>query len=229
MEATPAQRPLNWLEIWRMAFLRPTIDTFSRIMSDPKASIKWGIFWSGISTLILWILGPQRTLLWDLVANQFALEAASYFVVIGTIAFPILGVIAMLINAAISHGLSKLFAGAGTFQQLVFCWGVMQPPFILFSGLALYILPYLYSIFRLLSSSETNFSVLRIIYLISLLIAVAGVLYLFYAQVVALSAVEKFSIGKGLGILILSACVLGIASACLSIGLQAVVLKSLRY
>jgi hypothetical protein len=229
MEANPAQQSLNWLEIWRMAFLRPTIDSFSRIINDPKASIKWGILWSALSALILWILGPQRSFLWGLVADQFGLEAASYFLVIGTVALPILGVIALLINAAISHGLSRLFAGAGTFHQLVFCWGAIQPPFILFSGLAFNLLPYVYSLFRSLSSSEMNFSVLRIISLVGLLVAVAGILYLYYAQVVALSAVEKFRIGKGLGILILAACVLGIAGAVLSCGFQAVVMKSWRY
>src|SRR5512135_2726025 len=129
METSPTQTSLNWFEIWRMAFLHPTIHSFSRMISDPKASIQLGILWSVITSLIIWIVGPQRTIWWGLVANQFGLEAASYFVVIGTVSFPILGVIALLINAAIAHGLSKLFAGAGTLHQLVFCWGVMQLPF----------------------------------------------------------------------------------------------------
>jgi hypothetical protein len=222
-KADPTQLSLKWFEIWRIAVFHPTIQTFSQIVSDPKASTRRGIIWMGITALIIWIVGPQRDLWWGLVANQFGLKTASYFVVIGTIVSPILGVIALLINAAMSHGLARLFNGAGTFHQLVFCWGVIQLPFILFSGLAFNLLPYTYSIFRLLSSNELNFSVMRIILLISVLIAIAGILYLFYAQVVAFSAVEKYGIGKGFGILILLAIVLGIASACLSFGFQAMV------
>jgi hypothetical protein len=179
--------------------------------------------------LIIWIVGPQRTLWWGLVVNNFGPDAASYFVAIGTIVFPIFGVVAFLISAAMSHGLARLFNGEGTFHQLVFCWGVMQLPFIIFSGLAFNILPYMYSIFRSLTSSEMNSSVMRIILLISVLITFAGILYLFYAQVVAFSAVEKFSVGKGFGILILLGIILGITSACLSYGLQGMLMRFLRY
>jgi hypothetical protein len=138
-------------------------------------------------------------------------------------------VVTLLISAAMSHGLARLFNGAGTFHQLVFCWGVIQLPFIVILGLAFNILPYTYSIFRVLSSSEINYSVMGLILLVSALIAMGGILYLFYAQVVGFSAVEKFGIGKGFGILILLVVVLGIASACLSFGFQAMLMQFLRY
>ena len=228
-ETNSIQISLNWFEIWRMAFLRPTVKTFSRIISDPKASTKWGIIWMAITVFMIWWIGPQRPIWWGQAANIFGFKAASYFVVIGAIAAPILGVSAMLITSAIAHGLARLFEGAGTFHQLVYCWGVMQFPFILFSALSFYLLPYLYFIFRLLSSGEYTFSTARIILLIIALIAMALILYLFYAEVVAFSAVEKFDIGKGFGILILLAIIVGIASAWLSSGFRAVVMRSLRY
>lgn len=228
-EIDSSQLSLKWFEIWRMAFLHPTIQTFLQIVSDSKASTRWGIIWMAITTLIIWIVGPQRTLWWGLVANNLGLDAASYFIAIGTIVFPVFGVVAFLISVAISHGLARLFNGKGTFHQLVFCWGVIQLPFIIFSGLAFNILPYSYSIFRSLTSSEMNFSVMRITLLISVLIALAGILYLFYAQVVVFSAVEKFSIGKGFGILFLSGIILGITSSCLSYGLQGMLMRSLRH
>lgn len=228
-EINQSQVSLKWFEIWRIAFLHPTIHTFSKIVSDSKASTRWGVIWAAITALIIWIVGPQRTLWWGLVADNFGLDAASYFVAIGTIVFPIFGVITFLISVAMSHGLARLFNGKGTFHQLVFCWGVIQLPFIIFSGLTFNILPYTYSIFRSLTSSEMNFSVMRINLLISVLIALAGILYLFYAQVVAFSAVEKFSIGKGLGILILLGIILGIASSCLSYGIRGMLMRPLRY
>lgn len=48
-ETNPTQISLKWFWIWRMAFLRPTIKTYSRIISDPKASTKWGIIWMAVT------------------------------------------------------------------------------------------------------------------------------------------------------------------------------------
>jgi hypothetical protein len=52
---------------------------------------------------------------------------------------------------------------------------------------------------------------------------------LFYAQVVAFSAVQKVSIGKGFGILILLVIILSIASVCMSVGFQAMLKNFLHY
>jgi len=228
-ETNSSQVSMKWFEIWRNAFFHPTIQTYSQIVSDPKANIKWGIIWMAITTMIIWFVGPQRPIWWGLVADNFGLDAASYFMVIGTVVSPIIGVSVFIICVALSHGLARLFNGAGTFRQLVFCWGVMQLPFILFFGLALIIPSYMYSIFRLLSSSEMNSSALGIITLISMFLAVAGILYLFYAQVVAFSAVQKVSIGKGFGILILLVIILSLASVCMSVGFQAMLKNFLHY
>jgi hypothetical protein len=141
-----------------------------------------------------------------------------------------LGVLALLIYAAMSHGLARLFNAAGTYRQLVYCWGVMQLPFILFSGLAIYLIPSIANaIYRMISPDRTNYSVLAIILLIAVLIALGGILYLYYAGLVAFSAVEKFSIGKGLGVLILLAFILAIVYAGLSFGFQAMLTDYLRY
>ena len=225
MEPFPDLKSFSWFEIWRLAFLHPTIQTFTRISSDPKASLKWGVLWSGVTALIIWIASPLRTIYWGLVADQLGLEAGSYFLIIGTIVFPVLCVTALLINAVISHGLSRLFAGAGTIHQLVFCWGAMQLPFILFSVITYHILYFFYSIFRSFFHIETGYSAIGIILLVILSIAVAGILYLFYAQVVAFSAIESFSIGKGFGILFLIACILAIASVCFNFGFQSILIK----
>jgi hypothetical protein len=220
---------MNWFEIWRTAALHPTIQAYSQIVNDPKASIRWGILWMGITALIIWGLDPQRQLWWGMVANHFGPKIATYFNIIGIVVFPLLVVIALLINAAMSHGLAHLFDGSGTYQKLVFCWGVIALPFILFVELGFSFLPFAYNIYRSLSSSEMNFSIMRINLLISALIATAGLLYLFYAQLVAFSTVEKFGIGKGFGILILLAIILGVVSVCLSFAVQAMVMKLLLY
>lgn len=228
-EIDSTQMSLKWLEIWRIAFLRPTIRTFSRIISDPKASTKWGVVWAAIATFIFWFVSPLTTYLWGIVASLVGLQAASYFWVIGALVSSIFGVSTLLINAAIAHSLARLFNGVGTFHQLVYAWGAMQLPFILVSGLAFRFLPFVYHISLLLLSRQYTLSTLGIISLISLFMATVVILYLLYAEVVAFSAVEKFGIGKGLGILLLLVVLIGIASTFSSFGFQALVMKFLRY
>jgi hypothetical protein len=225
----PKQNSQNWFEIWRSAFLHPTIQTFSKIAGDPKASLGWGLIWAGLAALLFWILGPQRELWWGLVASQIGLKAGSTFLVVGTIASPILGMLALLVLAAVSHGLARLFGGLGTYRQLVFCWGVIQLPFVLFSGLMYRLYPYAISLLRLISPGAVTFAGMRIILLVVALIAAAGLLYLYYAQWIAFSAVEQFGIGKGLVVLILLAILLGAAGACLSTVIRGIVMRQFMY
>jgi hypothetical protein len=178
-----------------------------------------------ITAFITWFIGPQRAILIGWMSDTFGSRYLFYFLLIGAFIATIFGVVALLINAVIAHGLARLFDGTGTFQQLVYCWGVMQLPFVLISGLIMFV-P---SIF-LPSSREFARSTANIIISIIILLATIGViLYLSYAEVVAFSAVEKFGVGKGFGILILLAVVIGIAGACLSFGFQAVISNYFRY
>ncbi len=222
MDSTSDSIPasLKWIEIWRIAFLRPTIMTFLRITSDPKATTRWGILWMGISSFIAWFISPLRAVFWGYVANNLGLQAARYFVWISALVAPILVVIGLLLAAAIAHALARLFGGAGTFHQLVYCWGVMLLPFVVISGLVLYF-PSLFSL-SIMSTAG------RIVQITALLIYAGVNLYLFYAEVVAFSAVEKIGIWKGLGILILQAVIVAIALSCLSSGFNALMIRFAR-
>ena len=222
-EAEPTQMSLKWFEIWRIAIFHPTIKTFSRIISDPKANIKWGIIWMAITSFIAWFVGPQRAILSGWVADNFGPQAVFNFLLIGAIVAPIFGVIFLLIEAAISHGLARLFDGSGTYHQLVYCWAVMLLPYILLPVLIMY-LP---SIFA--SSRSFYFSTAgRTIQIISLLLLFGLNLYLFYAQVVAFSAVEKIGIGKSFGIFILQAIVVVITVTLLRSGFQVLMMNLAR-
>jgi len=214
-KAIPEQISLKWFDIWCLAFIRPTIKTFSQIIADPKAGIKWGIIWMVISTLIIWFAGLQRPLLTAFVTDNFGPQVVFYFLLVGAIVFALFGVIILLIMAAMSHGLARLFAGAGTFHQLVYCWAVISPPFILLSGLVIN-LPSLFLSSRSFMFSTTGWT----LQFISLLVFTGVNLYQFYAEVVAFSAVEKLGILKGFGILILQAIIISIVVACLSFSFQ---------
>ncbi|MGD2158602.1 MAG: YIP1 family protein [Anaerolineales bacterium] len=223
METDSTQKSMKWFEIWRQAFLHPTNETYSRIISDPKTGIKWGLIWEAITILVIWIIGPQRDILGAIVMDNFGRETFLYFSVIGAPVAVILGVLGFVFFTAIAHGLAKLFKGAGTFPQLIFCWAVTQLPFILLAGLVLHI-PLGFSPSRVFVFSRIGL----IIQIAKILVAFCFILYLFFAQIVAFSAVERFGIGKSFGIVILSSIAIGIIGSCLSYGLQAVVMNFLR-
>lgn len=221
-ESDLAQKSLNWFEIWRIAVLHPTVKSYSEIINNPKASIKWGTIWIAISTFIAWFTGPQRSLLIGIVWDNFGLKAVPYFLIIGAVISTVFGVIVLLITSAISHRFAVLFGGEGTFHQLVYGWAVIQPPFILLSGLATHF-PSIFPSSRSFFLSTAGWTIM----IISLLMFIGINLYQLYAGVVAFSAVEKLGIWKSFGILILQAVVVGIAVTCLS-SFQALIMNFTR-
>lgn len=207
--STPAS--LSWLEVWRLALLRPTAETFQRISGDPKASIKWGLFWAAAASLTIWFLGPQRAVWNGVVINNFGLQAADYFLWLGAVAAFIISAIGLLVDAAIAHALARLFGGSGAYPRLVYCWGVILPPFVLLSVLVSRF-PSLFP-----PSRELIFSpAYRVILFASLLLFIVVYIFLFFVQVVALSAVERMGFWKGFGVLLLQAVLAAILGACLS-------------
>jgi hypothetical protein len=220
----PTLKSLNWYEIWRIALFHPTVRAFSQISNDPQASTSRGVIWAAISSLIAWCIGPQRAIFGGMVADAFGLRSLSSFYLIGALVAPLLGVGVLLLAAAIAHGFARLLHGAGAFHRLVYCWAVLQLPFILLSGM-LVNLPSL-----LLSPHAAAMSTAgMVIQITSLLLAIGVILYLAYAQLVAFSAVEKFGIWKSLGVLILLAALVGSAGLGLSLGFQAVLRNIHRY
>jgi hypothetical protein len=217
-----AQLSLTWFEIWRIAFLRPTTRTFLQIINDPKASIRWGILWMAITALIAWFVNPLTAIFDGYIVDMFGLQAEIYFQIIGPVAAILLSMIGLLVTAAISHGFARLFAGAGTFPHLVYCWGVMLLPFILLAGLG-YRLPSLLIFFSRSFALSTAGIIMTII---SLLIFIGVNLFLFYAEVVAFSAIEKFRVWKGFAILFLEAFVVAIAASFLSAGFNVLMMKA---
>ena len=223
-ETAPTHMPLNWFAIWLDVLLRPTVKTFSRISNDPKASSKRGIVWMAIASVITWFAGPQRATLSGFVADMFGLESFSRFLLIGALVAPVLGVTFLLINAAIAHGLARIFKGEGTFHQLVYCWAVMQLPFVLVLGL----IGFFPTVFP--STREFAFSTAgMILTLLSLLATIGVVLYWLFAEMVAFSAVEKLGILKALGILLLQSVFVACVGVFLLSVFQSVMMNSFRH
>ena len=215
IKADLPSKTLNWFVIWRMALLRPTVTTFQQIANDPKASVKWGITWMAITSIVVWFTNPLRAFLDGPIENTFGMQAYSYFLVIGAVVSPIVGVVALLIAASVARVFAHLFGGTGNFYQLVYCWGVMSPPFIILSGLVSHI-PAIFSSSRSFVYSRVGI----IVQLISIALFACANLYQLYAEVIALSAIEKLVIWKSIGIILLLLIIVGVAISCLSFGFQ---------
>jgi len=223
MNSDQTQISLKWYEIWWKVFIRPSVKTYSRIISDRKATLNWAIIWMAVTALIGWFIGPQRAWLLSSVENVFGLRARNYFYILGSFQAIILGVLSLMISAAIAHKIAFRFDGKGSFHQLAYCWAVMQMPFLLVAGLVMH-LPFLFNF-----SHEFTFSTLGIIVQIAILvITVSVILYSAYSGVVALSAVENLSLGNAFVIMFLTGIILGIIGACLSFGFQIVVMNLVR-
>jgi hypothetical protein len=211
--ATPGG--LGWLQMWRIALLHPTVDAYSRISGDPKARLIWAIFFTASSSVIAWFTGPQRGLFYGVVAGYMGLEAALRFMLAGAIGAVIGGVMWLIVSAALSHAMARAMGGRGAFRQLAYCWGVIPFPFVVLAGLVMY-LPALFPTSRSFVLSTPG----MIVQLTTLFLFAALMLYLSYAQLIALRAVEMIGLGKGLGILLLLGIAIGLALACLSIALK---------
>lgn len=216
MEADLSLVSLGWFETWRVAFLHPTVKTFSRIISDRKASIRWGTFWMATAACLAWLLGPLRPVVWGWAANNFGMLSPWSVAATGAVVAPVWGAITLLLGAALAHALARLFQGRGTFRQVVYCWGILPLPFVLLAVLLLQV-PWIFPQWR-----GTSGSTAPIAFTIGKLSAAAiVVLYLTYAQVVAFGAIEGFGAWKAFGVLVLLSFMLGIFGACLSMGSRA--------
>ena len=210
IKADQPQTSLSWFEIWRVALLHPTVETFHRIADDPKASIKWGIIWMAITSSIIWFTNPLRSIFDGLVMDNFGLQSFSYFLALGVIISLIVSVIALMIAALVAHGFARLFGGEGKYQQLVYCWGVMLLPFVLVSGLVSHV-PAIFPSSRTFAFSRVG----MIVQIISIALFVGVSLYQLYAEVIAFAAIEKLGFWKSIGILLLTTIIVGIAIALL--------------
>ncbi len=219
MAADVSGESLKWPDIWKLAFLHPNVRTFARIGSDRKVSIRWGLIWMALTACVAWLVGPLRLFVWGWLADVFGMQSPWPVTAVGAVAVPLWAAIALLFNASLAHGLARLFHGMGTLRKLVYCWGVLQPPFVV---LALLVLSFNTSPY---STAHGVSSVGVVLLIAQLVAAAAALLYMAYAQVVAFAAVEGFSFWKGLGVILLLSLALGLISAWLSSALG----RSLAY
>jgi hypothetical protein len=211
----PARAHQNFLQAWRDVLLHPVPRTFTAIASAPQAGLKWACFWMALTSLLAWLTGPQRSILWGQVYELTGPRNASLFLVFGTIAAPILGIAGLLLGAGLARALARLAGGGGTFRKLAYTWAFLSTPFGLLAGL-MFCLPSLIPM-----TGGVRFSGARLVILaLTSLLAVFVYLYQFYASVTAYGALEGFGFWKALGLILILLLALAVAIACLAGGVQ---------
>lgn len=217
MDETPEARPpaLNWFQIWGLVLASPRLSTFARICAEEKAQLGWGVTWLAVAALITWLTSPFTTIFQGLIANNFGVEFFRQSLWIGAVAFPVLAVFRLLLNAALARGTGRLFGGHGAYQQLVYIWGVIQVPFAALAALVSR-LPALFP----MQPGYVMTPQYRIV-MFGTLALMAGVgLYQAYAGVTAYAAVEKMTWWKGLAVLLVLNVFLSLAGYLILLGVN---------
>jgi hypothetical protein len=209
--SSQSNSPLRWHEVGTIPLLHPTRAQLSRIALHPKATVARGVILSAIAGLTVWLVGPQRPLLYGWAADNLGFEAASRILALGAPAAMVFAMASLLVVAATSHALARAFGGSGTFRQLVFSWAVIPLPFIALSVLVSFI-PALVPVSRPMTFTPMFVAV----QFGTLALLVALNVYLSYVVVITYAAAEGMGAWKSLGLIVLEVVVASIALACLS-------------
>ena len=144
MESPPLEEPgkaLSWSEVWTSALLRPSLETYERILNDPDASPNRAYLWVFICALIGYLISFFLGLaLSALGVTSFAdLGALVGFSAITLICcLPVAGALAVIglaIGAAVTQFIAGLLGGEGSYSRLVYAYGAYTAPLSLVSGL----------------------------------------------------------------------------------------------
>ncbi len=147
----------NFFQVWREALLRPSAATFDTLLDDPQVSITRALLWiaaaTGLSTALQVSLGAlfQAVLGTDssfYTLFNFLFDDVSEGQTLGLgllCAVPVgmlLAVMVVLVGGAILHGISRLFGGDGTLEDLIYLMAAYTAPISLVNGV-LSPLPYI--------------------------------------------------------------------------------------
>jgi len=141
-DPTPANASRPWTEVWVDALIRPSVETFERIVSDPNAGQARAYLWIFVSALIgygfiLFVQFGISSLLGLASPEERSLRlepgSALLALVCGMPGFATMSVIAVIINAGITQLVASLLGGTGTYSKLVYAFAAYLAPLTLIS------------------------------------------------------------------------------------------------
>jgi hypothetical protein len=182
-ESTPVEesgKALTWSEVWTSALIRPSLETYERILHDPNASPNRAYGWVFVSALIAYLISFLLGLLLNALGFTSFTDLGAYAgisVITLVCCLPIvavLAVIGLMIGAAITQLAARIMGGAGKYSQLVYAYGAYVAPLSLVSALI----------------SSIPF--------VNLCLGIPLLIYGIVLNVISVNAVNKFGWGKSI-------------------------------
>jgi hypothetical protein len=173
-------KALTWSDVWTSALIRPSLETYERILNDPNASPNRAYGWVFLSALIAYLISFLVGLAFSAlgitsVADLGTLAGVSTITLICCLPIAvILAVIGLMIGAAITQLAARILGGTGTYSALVYAYGAYVAPLSLVSG------------------------VVGSIPFVNLCLGIPLLVYGIVLNVISVNAVNKFGWGKSI-------------------------------
>ena len=154
MPEAPIRPPsLPFYEVWNIALRRPTLESYERLLQDPKATLSRAVIWLLVVGAISGLLSGASQLVWMQLmgSSAFSQFAGSAQALPSQLAPPGLSMAAIMLCAipigaiglvlgqmlyfALVHFTASAFGGQGTFSQMMYANTAYYAPITLISSL----------------------------------------------------------------------------------------------
>lgn len=192
----------SWSQVWLHALTRPSVETFERLINDPKASSNRGYGWVFICStigyvivfLIPWVFGNPIESSPISGLNGPPLHTVSTIWLV--CCAPIVGALAVLViavQAGLTQLITRMLGGTGSYSRLAYAFATYTAPLTIVTTVT-YAIPYL-----------------------NLCLAPLLAIYTLVLMVIAINAVNQFGWGKSIASAIIIPVVIIILVACITI------------
>jgi MFS family permease len=201
---SPEYKSLSWSEVWINALTRPAVETYERIVHDPRASSNRAYGWVFISALIGYVLSIPIGLVMAGLFDGSSIAGLNTGVIgspiIQLICAPfaaILAVVGLVINAGLTQLIARALGGTGTYSELVYAYAAYTAPLSLIT------------------------SILFAIPIVNICLGIPLTIYTIVLAVIAINAINKFGWGKAIASAIIIPLAIIVFVACMVIAVLA--------
>ncbi len=135
-------RPFVWYDIWFRALTQANVDSYTELVRDPLARpgrAYWWVFMAGMVTGLVSLMNPFLiSTLSQFEHEKGGANISAILAVILVVGVPFsagIGVLALMLEAAIYSLLARLFGGSGNFSRTVYLIGAYTAPVSIITGI----------------------------------------------------------------------------------------------
>jgi hypothetical protein len=135
----PAGATLSWSQVWISAITRPSVETFERIIGDPRASSTRAYGWIVVSALIAFGISmleqsifPTQT---GFGSQETVFNSPLLLIVCGAPFVVVFSILGLMIGAGITQLIAGALGGSGTYSRLAYAFAAYLAPLSLLSSL----------------------------------------------------------------------------------------------